>query len=62
MAKRKKRTPQYTQGMCSVCALLNNDTDIKTVRYCSICKEWICKRHWSKYGDRAKAAWKKITK
>lgn len=51
MAAKKQR-----QGICAVHKLLDGDTDKRTVKYCSVCKKWICLECWPKYGRRAKAA------
>ena len=30
---------------CRVCELMDNDTSIKRVKYCSLCSAYICEKH-----------------
>lgn len=43
------------QGVCKVCALLDNDQEIKTVQFCGFCNVFICEACESDIGRRFKA-------
>ena len=49
------------QAACDVCRIVDGNFDIKTVRYCSMCKAWICDACRPKYTKRAIAALKRAT-
>lgn len=50
---------EYKQGICEVCRLQYNDTTVKEVKYCSLCKVNICCDCNTKYDQRFFAMIKK---
>jgi len=42
-------------GVCKVCELLDNDTKVKTVKWCGVCGKYICKSCNTDYKRRWKA-------
>jgi hypothetical protein len=45
---------------CNVCELVDNDTTAKRVKYCDLCKAYICADHWKDAPARIEAATKTI--
>jgi hypothetical protein len=43
-------------GTCEVCARVRGDTSAKPVRYCHVCRAWICSSCAKDWPARAKAA------
>lgn len=43
-------------GICRVCELIDNDTTLKEVKYCELCKAYICKQCEPNLLKRGKAA------
>jgi hypothetical protein len=42
-------------GVCEVCYLLDGDTTVKQVEYCSLCDAWMCEQCRNNYLRRMKA-------
>lgn len=45
-----------TEAQCSVCVEVNNDTSVKNVFWCEVCKAYICTVHQTDYVARMAAA------
>jgi hypothetical protein len=54
--KQAKRAEQVAFGTCDVCRLVRKDDTPKLVRYCAVCKTWLCERCSRDWPARARAA------
>lgn len=50
------------RGVCAVCEINHNDTRIKRVKYCDVCKKYICEPHRNDVISRGIAAFKNVFK
>lgn len=56
MGCRCERNGEYRVGRCDVCVRVRNDLTAKPVRYCSVCKAWLCEDCERDWWARARAA------
>lgn len=47
-------------GTCEVCRKIDGDASSKPVRYCMMCKAWICPECWGNFYRRTVAALKEV--
>lgn len=50
----------WTKAICRVCEILNQDQSLKTCKWCSLCKAFLCETCIKDWSRRAKAAWKEL--
>lgn len=51
-----KKNADYTFWSCDVCVLVFNDPTPKPVRYCRVCRAYICDACWGNWQARALAS------
>ncbi len=46
------------EAECDVCTVLDEDRSLKPVRFCALCKAFICRAHYNRFDLRALTAFR----